>query len=183
MMRLHSNLVPIALLVLVASYGMLRGDEAGDLDKVSVQISAKMKAGHSHAVYYTDLSRAVGVEADVLRADHAKYRLGYGDFYIAHLIAHESGQPIEVIVTHWRAKQGWGAIAKAHGIKLGPVVRAARQSSQARAQSGSGKMEPDAKGNSARTDPKNNSGQSNAGAPKSAMDRGNKGRSKGAGKK
>lgn len=108
----------------------LTADETEDLDKVSVEIETSLRQGRHHDVYYAGLSKRTGIEVSVLERQRAKHRLGYGDFAIAHLVAKDSGQPFEVIVAERRSKQGWGAIAKGHGVKLGPIVSAARKSSQ-----------------------------------------------------
>jgi hypothetical protein len=108
----------------------LVADEAADLENVSVEIEATMKKGKHREVYYAGLSKQVGVKVSVLEQQRVRSRLSYGEFYVAHVLAKESGRPFEVILAERRAKQGWGAIAKAHGVKLGPIVSAARKSSK-----------------------------------------------------
>jgi hypothetical protein len=57
------------------------------------------------------MARFLGTTPDVLRAERASTRLGWGDVFISHRIATRGGHPIEKVFAARRTGAAWGGIA------------------------------------------------------------------------
>jgi hypothetical protein len=77
------------------------------------------------------LSKELNVPAATLRAQREQSKLGWGELSIAHRLSQKTGVPVDQLIAEHKSGKGWGAIAKEHNVKLGPVVSELKKSDQA----------------------------------------------------
>jgi hypothetical protein len=124
-------------------------DEAADLDKTVAAMDGPGRRPEIKPEDFEDVSQRTKVPVEKLKKQHAETRMGSGSLLIANLLASETGQSFEAIVAEKKSGKGWGAIARAHDVKLGPLMKAAKASEQgqkgrnaaAAAKAGKGKPE------------------------------------------
>lgn len=108
-----------------------RADEMKDLERSVVALDAAGKDPASHVRVFASISVDTGVPVPTLEKQKADSSLGFGGVFIANKLASATGKTFDQIVAAHNAGQGWGEIAKANNLKLGPLVSAAKQSESA----------------------------------------------------
>lgn len=77
------------------------------------------------------LSKELNVPPATLRAQREQSKLGWGELSIAHRLSQKTRVPVDQLIAEHKSGRGWGAIAKEHNVKLGPVVSELKKSDQA----------------------------------------------------
>lgn len=68
------------------------------------------------------LSRELNVPAATLRAQRAQFRVGWGELVIANRLSQTTNVPVATLLGQHQSGMGWGAIARAQGLKVGALV-------------------------------------------------------------
>ena len=111
----------IALVAVVASAEPLTLEErAAAIERASQQPDGiRIVVGH--------LSRQLGLDTDVLRAEHVR-GLNWGEILIAHRLSRSAGRTLDEIVAEFRGGKTWEEIAAAHDVDLPRLILQIQQS-------------------------------------------------------
>lgn len=77
------------------------------------------------------LSRELNVPAATLRARREQSKLGWGELSLAYRLSQKTEVPVDQLIAEHKSGKGWGAIAKEHNVKLGPIISEIKKSSHA----------------------------------------------------
>ncbi len=168
-------LLGVVLLAVPASMDADESPEALDAHVRVVNAAAKTPAGERRVV--DRLSRELGVTASTLQVQRADLKVGWGELSIAYRLSRATGVPVGSLIGQHKTGMGWGAIARARGVSLGPIVSGAVKSTQGieraeksakekgdrAARAGAGSVEHGAKSDSGKTDKSNREGVGDSG--------------------
>ena len=130
MARILALLLSLGLLVAQAPLAW-GADPAASLDDhaKAVNRAARTPEGEQRVVEH--LSQELKVPAATLRAQREQSKLGWGELSIAYRLSQKTGVPVDQLIAEHKSGKGWGAIAKAHNVSLGPLVSEVKKSDQA----------------------------------------------------
>jgi hypothetical protein len=77
------------------------------------------------------ISRKLAVSVEVLRAQHAQTRLGWGEVLIANLLSQATKLTVDQVVAEFKGGKRWAVIAHNHNVNLDQLINELRQSQQA----------------------------------------------------
>jgi hypothetical protein len=152
------------ILCLTLALGLIlpvRADEAVDLDKQVEVIDKTDQQAPQPEQPLTEVSRKTGVPEKKLKEQKAKTKLNSGGLYIANTLAAKTGKSFDEIMAQKNGGKGWGQIAKENNVKLGPLMKEAKQleKDQRAAQEKSGKAPKDASTGKSTGKPEDQSGK------------------------
>lgn len=106
-------------------------DPAAPLDDHAKAINRAAATSEGSQRVVEHLSKELNVPAATLRAQREQSKLGWGELSIAHRLSQKTGVPVGQLIAEHKSGKGWGAIAKAHNVKLGPMVSELKKSDEA----------------------------------------------------
>lgn len=154
-------------------------EEAQDLDKQVTKIDQASKETGASEADLEAVSKATNVPVEELERQQAKTKAGPGSLLIANSLAAKTGQSFDDIMAAKSSGKGWGQIAKENNVKLGPLMKEAKQVDRAQQKHASAKK---AQGESGRQGHDQKAGQAGARDSK-GQSAGKKGKEEAAGKK
>jgi hypothetical protein len=87
------------------------GERAAIIERVSTEPDGtRVVLGH--------LSRTLQILTDELRTQREQTGLGWGELFVAHLIAKMGGRTLDQVVGEFRSGKSWEAIARDHRLNL-----------------------------------------------------------------
>lgn len=117
------SFIAFALALASASvYAQTQSPDLKTLEKEAKNIDAETAKMTNPDKPFEILSKQLGVGEDLLRTEKQSTNFGFGQLFIANALAKASGKTFDEIAKEFQSGQGWGAIAKANNVKLGPVV-------------------------------------------------------------
>ena len=87
------------------------------LDAVAAALDRATATPQTEAAGVDRLAQFLGTAPDVLRAERASTKLGWGDLFISHRIATRGGHPIDKVFAARRSGAPWGTIAEEAGVQ------------------------------------------------------------------
>jgi len=112
-------------------------DEAQDLDGQVERIDKTAKGKKVTQAELETVSRATKVPVPELKRQQSKTGMGAGSLMIANSLAAKTGQSFDDIMAARSSGRGWGQIAKDNNVKLGPLMKQAKQVSHVQKQNAS----------------------------------------------
>lgn len=106
-------------------------DPAAALDDHARAVNRAAKTPRGEQRVVERLSQELKVPAATLRAKREQSKLGWGELSIAYRLSEKTGVPVDQLIAEHKDGKGWGAIAKEHNVKLGPLVSEVKKSSRA----------------------------------------------------
>ncbi len=122
MLRKISFIVFAVALAAATVYAQTQSPDLKSLEKEAKNIDATTAKMTNPDKPFEVLSNQLGIKADVLKSEKQSTNFGFGQLFIANALAKASGKTFEDIAAQFQSGQGWGAIAKANNLKLGPIV-------------------------------------------------------------
>lgn len=127
------------LIVPVLAVGLLMGnpsrsssaDPAANLDEHAKAMNRVAQTPEGEQRVIEHLSRELNVPAATLRAQREQSKLGWGELSIAYRLSQKTGVPVNQLIAERKSGKGWGAIAKEHNVKLGPLLSEVKKSDHA----------------------------------------------------
>ena len=113
--------IVLSLLVVALAVQPAAGQDRLDAVAAAVDRAATPAAAEPAAV--DRMAKFLDTPADVLRAERASTRLGWGDVFIAHRIATRGGHPIAKVFAARRSGAAWGAIAEEARVDVDALVQ------------------------------------------------------------
>ncbi len=113
--------IVLSLLVVALAVPPAAGQDRLDAVAAAVDRAATPAAAEPAAV--DRMAKFLDTSADVLRAERASTRLGWGDVFIAHRIATRGGHPIAKVFAARRSGAAWGAIAEEARVDVDALVQ------------------------------------------------------------
>ena len=87
------------------------------LDAVAAALDRATATPQTEAADVDRMAKFLGTTPDVLRAERASTKLGWGDLFISHRIATRGGHPIDKVFAARRSGAPWGTIAEEAGVQ------------------------------------------------------------------
>lgn len=113
----------IGLGVLVVHPGLSwAADPAAPLAAHAKKVNRAARTPEGERRVLQHLSEELSVPAKRLRAQREESKLGWGELEIAYRLSQKTGIPVEQLIAEHKAGKGWGAIAREHDVKLGPII-------------------------------------------------------------
>jgi hypothetical protein len=136
--------ISIVLSLFVLVLAVLPAAAQDRLDAVAAAVDRATTTAAAAAV--DRMAKFLDTTPDVLRAERASTRLGWGDVFVAHRIATRGGHPIAKVFAARRSGAAWGEIAEEARVDAGALVQdvAVLWPDAARATAGGGTARPDA---------------------------------------
>jgi hypothetical protein len=134
-----NRLLPLLVLVLSAGMAISTPAYAGEVQDLDNQVERIDKASKETGIAQPDLeavSKATGVPVTELRRQQGKTQMGTGSLLIANSLATKTGKSFDEIMAAKASGKGWGDIAKDSDVKLGPLLKEAKQVSRVQARNG-----------------------------------------------
>ena len=125
-----ASLMCLALLRAQASVAW-GADPAASLDDHAKAVNRAGTTPEGERRVVEQLSKELNVPAATLRAQREQSKLGWGELSIAYRLSQKTGIPVDTLIAEHKSGKGWGAIAKEHNLKLGPIVSDVKKSNQA----------------------------------------------------
>jgi hypothetical protein len=114
--------ISIGLSLFVLALAVVPAAAQDRLDAVAAAVDrATTPAAEAAAV--DRMAKFLDTTPDVLRAERASTRLGWGDVFVAHRIAIRGGHPIAKVFAARRSGAAWGAIAEEARVDAGVLVQ------------------------------------------------------------
>lgn len=133
-MKIRFTLVIGILLGAAAAWG---AEPSTTLTEHAAALNRAAQTPAGEQVVLQRLSQELGLPVSTLQSQHEQTGLGWGELLIANRLAQQTGLPFSQIVGEFRSGQGWGQIARQHGLNLGELVsevKEAREAIEAQAQ-------------------------------------------------
>jgi len=111
----------LSLLVIALAVPPAAGQDRLDAVAAAVDRAATPAAAEPAAV--DRMAKFLDTTPDVLRAERASTRLGWGDVFVAHRIATRGGHPIAKVFAARRSGAAWGEIAEEARVDAGALVQ------------------------------------------------------------
>jgi hypothetical protein len=136
--------ISIVLSLFVLVLAVLPAAAQDRLDAVAAAVDRATTPAAAAAV--DRMAKFLDTTPDVLRAERASTRLGWGDVFVAHRIATRGGHPIAKVFAARRSGAAWGEIAAEARVDAGALVQdvAVLWPDAARATAGGGTARPGA---------------------------------------
>jgi hypothetical protein len=123
-----SSLVAMTVFLAV---GFTWGADPPTLEELAAAIERVRTGPDGERVVVGHISRKLAVSVEVLRAQHAQTRLGWGEVLIANLLSQATKLTVDQVVTEFRGGKRWAVIAHNHNVNLDQLINEVRQSQQA----------------------------------------------------
>jgi len=138
--------ISIVLSLFVLALAVLPAAAQDRLDAVAAAVDRATTPAAAEAAAVDRMAKFLDTAPDVLRAERASTRLGWGDVFVAHRIATRGGHPIAKVFAARRSGAAWGEIAEEARVDAGALVQdvAALWPDAARATPGGGTARPGA---------------------------------------
>jgi len=114
------SIVPSLLVVALAVLPAAGQDR---LDAVAAAVDRAATPATAEPAAVDRMAKFLDTSADVLRAERASTRLGWGDVFIAHRIATRGGHPIAKVFAARRSGAAWGEIAEEARVDVDALVQ------------------------------------------------------------
>jgi hypothetical protein len=113
--------ISIVLSLFVLVLAVLPAAAQDRLDAVAAAVDRATTPAAAAAV--DRMAKFLDTTPDVLRAERASTRLGWGDVFVAHRIATRGGHPIAKVFAARRSGAAWGEIAEEARVDAGALVQ------------------------------------------------------------
>ncbi len=123
-----SSLIALAV---VLGVGLTWGADPPTLEELAAAIERVRTGPDGERVVVGHISRKIAVSVEVLRAQHAQTRLGWGELLIANLLSQATKLTVDQVVAEFKSGKGWADIAHNHNVGLDQLVKEVQQSQQA----------------------------------------------------
>ena len=139
-------MISIVLSLFVVALAVLPAAAQDRLDAVVAAVDRATTPAAAEAAAVDRMAKFLDTTPDVLRAERASTRLGWGDVFVAHRIATRGGHPIAKVFAARRSGAAWGEIAEEARVDAGALVQdvAVLWPDAARATAGGGTARPGA---------------------------------------
>lgn len=115
--------ISIVLSLLVVALAVVPAAAQDRLDAVAAAVDRAATPAAAEPAAVDRMAKFLDTSADVLRAERASTRLGWGDVFIAHRIATRGGHPIAKVFAARRSGAAWGAIAEEARVDVDALVQ------------------------------------------------------------
>ena len=124
-----SSLVAITVFLAV---GLTWGAGPPTLEELAAAIDRVRTGPDGERVVAGHISRKLAVSVEVLRAQQAQTKLGWGELLIANLLLSKTTKlTVDHVVAEFRSGKGWADIAHHHNVSLDQLIEDVQQSQQA----------------------------------------------------
>ena len=123
-----SSLVAITVFLAV---GLTWGAGPPTLEELAAAIDRVRTGPDGERVVAGHISRKLAVSVEVLRAQQAQTKLGWGELLIANLLSKATKLTLNQVVAEFRSGKGWADLAHHHNVGLDELIAEVRQSQQA----------------------------------------------------
>ena len=106
------------------------------LDAVAAALDRATATPQTEAAGVDRMAQFLGTAPDVLRAERASTKLGWGDLFISHRIATRGGHPIDKVFAARRSGAPWSTIAEEAGVQPDLLVARRRHGVAGRREGG-----------------------------------------------
>ena len=121
----------VAIAAVFLGIGLTWGADPPTLEELAAAIERVRTGPDGERVVVGHISRKLAVSAEVLRAQHAQTRLGWGEILIANLLSQATKLTLDQVVVEFKSGKGWADIARHHNVGLDQLVKEVQQSQQA----------------------------------------------------
>ena len=137
-------MISIVLSLIVVALAVRPAAAQDRLDAVAAAVDRAATPAAAEPAAVDRMATFLDTSAEVLRAERASTRLGWGDVFIAHRIATRGGHPIAKVFAARRSGAAWGEIAEEARVEVDALVQdvAGLWPDAARATSGGGAAGP-----------------------------------------
>jgi hypothetical protein len=111
----------LSILVIALTVGSAAAEER--LDAIATAVERMTSTPRAEATGVQRMATFLGVSAEVLRAEHAATRLGWGDVFISHRIAARGGHSIDKVFAARRSGTAWDEIAEEARVDADALVQ------------------------------------------------------------
>ena len=115
--------ISIVLSLFVLALAVLPAAAQDRLDAVAAAVDRATTPAAAEAAAVDRMAKFLDTAPDVLRAERASTRLGWGDVFVAHRIATRGGHPIAKVFAARRSGAAWGEIAEEARVDAGALVQ------------------------------------------------------------
>jgi hypothetical protein len=121
-----SSLVAMTVFLAV---GFTWGADPPTLEELAAAIERVRTGPDGERVVVGHISRKLAVSVEVLRAQHAQTRLGWGEVLIANLLSQATKLTVDQVVAEFRGGKRWAVIAHNHNVNLDQLINEVRHKS------------------------------------------------------
>ena len=115
--------ISIVLSLFVLALAVLPAAAQDRLDAVVAAVDRATTPAAAEAAAVDRMAKFLDTTPDVLRAERASTRLGWGEVFVAHRIATRGGHPIAKVFAARRSGAAWGEIAEEARVDAGALVQ------------------------------------------------------------
>jgi len=115
--------ISIVLSLFVVALAVLPAAAQDRLDAVVAAVDRATTPAAAEAAAVDRMAKFLDTTPDVLRAERASTRLGWGEVFVAHRIATRGGHPIAKVFAARRSGAAWGEIAEEARVDAGALVQ------------------------------------------------------------
>jgi len=115
--------ISIVLSLFVVALAVLPAAAQDRLDAVVAAVDRATTPAAAEAAAVDRMAKFLDTAPDVLRAERASTRLGWGEVFVAHRIATRGGHPIAKVFAARRSGAAWGKIAEEARVDAGALVQ------------------------------------------------------------
>jgi hypothetical protein len=115
--------ISIVLSLFVVALAVLPAAAQDRLDAVAAAVDRATTPPAAEAAAVDRMAKFLDTTPDVLRAERASTRLGWGDVFVAHRIASRGGHPIAKVFAARRSGAAWGEIAEEARVDAAGLVQ------------------------------------------------------------
>lgn len=116
-------MISIVLSLFVVALAVLPAAAQDRLDAVVAAVDRATTPAAAEAAAVDRMAKFLDTTPDVLRAERASTRLGWGEVFVAHRIATRGGHPIAKVFAARRSGAAWGEIAEEARVDAGALVQ------------------------------------------------------------
>jgi len=124
----------VAIAAMLFGIGLTWGAGPPTLEELAAAIERVRTGPDGERVVVGHISRKLAVSVEVLRAQHAQTRLGWGELLIANLLSQATKLTVDQVIAEFRSSKGWADIAHNHNVGLDQLIQEVQRSQQAMAQ-------------------------------------------------